>query len=75
MEEALVMKRFDHENVLKLLGISVSENQQPRVVLPFMSNGDLLSYICDEHEVCVWYPNRAINTNPNPSLYVMLTMQ
>ncbi|XP_071083792.1 hepatocyte growth factor receptor-like [Haliotis cracherodii] len=47
VEEALVMKEFDHENVLQLLGISVSESQQPMVVLPFMANGDLLSFVSD----------------------------
>ncbi|XP_048252880.1 hepatocyte growth factor receptor-like [Haliotis rufescens] len=48
VEEALVMKEFDHENVLQLLGISVSESQQPMVVLPFMANGDLLSFVSDD---------------------------
>ncbi|XP_071084067.1 hepatocyte growth factor receptor-like [Haliotis cracherodii] len=48
VEEALVMKKFDHKNVLQLLGISVSESQQPMVVLPFMANGDLLSFVSDD---------------------------
>ncbi|XP_067683661.1 hepatocyte growth factor receptor-like [Haliotis asinina] len=55
VEEALVMKSFDHENVLRLLGISVNESQQPMVILPFMSNGDLMSYVSkDTKEVRVF---------------------
>ncbi|XP_046569526.1 hepatocyte growth factor receptor-like [Haliotis rubra] len=55
VEEALVMKGFDHENVLRLLGISVNQSQQPMVILPFMANGDLMSFVSkDEKEVRVF---------------------
>ncbi len=48
MEEAVVMKDFNHPNVLSLLGVVLDENK-PYVVLPYMEHGDLKSYISD-HE-------------------------
>lgn len=48
VEEALRMREFSHVNILTLIGISFDEHLLPRVVLPFMSNGDLLRYIRNE---------------------------
>ncbi|CAG2250845.1 HGFR [Mytilus edulis] len=45
VDEAMIMKDFDHANVLSLIGISVAPGEFPLVIIPFMSNGDLLSYI------------------------------
>ena len=42
------MKNFGHINVLTLIGVSFEENGSPLVVLPFMRNGDLLSYVRNE---------------------------
>ncbi len=39
------MKKFNHPNVLKLRGICFDENDLPMILLPYMANGDLLSYI------------------------------
>jgi proto-oncogene tyrosine-protein kinase Met len=39
------MKKFEHCNVLKLRGICFDEDNSPLILLPFMSEGDLLSYI------------------------------
>ena len=52
MEEALRMKDFSHDNVLKLIGICLDKNRQlPLVVLPYMRHGDLLSYLRDDRNV------------------------
>ena len=45
VEEALRMREFSHVNILTLIGISFDEHLLPRVVLPYMRNGDLLRYI------------------------------
>ncbi|VDH96957.1 proto-oncogene tyrosine-protein kinase Met [Mytilus galloprovincialis] len=45
LDEAMIMKDFNHANVLSLIGISVAPGEFPLVIIPFMSNGDLLSYI------------------------------
>lgn len=43
----MIMKEFDHLNVLKLRGICFGEDDLPMILLPYMENGDLLSYIRD----------------------------
>ncbi|XP_014678731.1 PREDICTED: hepatocyte growth factor receptor-like [Priapulus caudatus] len=49
-KEGLIMKDFKHENVVPLIGICLpSGTDGPMVVLPYMQNGDLLSYIRDEN--------------------------
>ncbi|KAF8374437.1 hypothetical protein PRIPAC_80866 [Pristionchus pacificus] len=47
MEEASVMMGLDHPNVLSLLGVVISNNGSPWMVLPFMDQGDLRSYIAN----------------------------
>lgn len=58
--EADIMKDFDHPNVMSLLGFVLPEVaktgecqpaiiiEPPMIVLPFMWNGDLLTYVRDE---------------------------
>lgn len=50
MKEALIMKDFNHERVLNLIGVTFSrEDNLPLVIIPFMKFGDLLTYIRDEN--------------------------
>lgn len=54
IKEALLMKDFNHINVLPLLGIvyTLSDvDSLPLVVTPFMENGDLKSLVSDEQNV------------------------
>ena len=50
--ETDVMKNFDHPNVLQLLGVCVDidndDGSMLKVILPFMSNGDLRSFFKEE---------------------------
>ncbi|XP_077977579.1 plexin-A2-like [Glandiceps talaboti] len=48
LEEGVLMKDFDHPNVLRLLGVCVDKDSNPLIVLPYMKNGDLKSYVSDE---------------------------
>ena len=50
LREAIIMKQFDHPNVLSLLGVSLYEDI-PCVILPFMSNGDLKTYMRKNQKV------------------------
>ena len=42
------MKRFDHPNVLSLIGVCIDVGEAPYIVMPFMSNGSLLAYLRKE---------------------------
>ena len=44
--ESVIMLGFDHPNVLKLLGVCFDTHDKlPLIVLTFMANGDLKSYL------------------------------
>ena len=46
IDECITSCKFDHPNVLKTIGISISSEQHaPLMVMPFMHNGSVLSYI------------------------------
>ncbi|XP_052781960.1 hepatocyte growth factor receptor-like [Mya arenaria] len=47
VREALIMKDFQHTNVMTLIGVCFGIERLPLVVLPFLENGDLLTYIRD----------------------------
>eukprot|EP00117_Sycon_ciliatum_P044600 scpid29783/ scgid2383/ Tyrosine-protein kinase Mer; Proto-oncogene c-Mer; Receptor tyrosine kinase MerTK len=44
LEEAHVMAQFQHPNILNLVGICL-ESAAPQIVVPYMQNGDLHSYL------------------------------
>ncbi len=48
LKEALKLKHFQHVNVLSLIGVCVETGPAPYIVMPFMSNGSLLSYLRQE---------------------------
>lgn len=50
LKEGVTMKKFQHPNVLQLLGISIDKAHQPMVILPYMANGDLHTYVKDENQ-------------------------
>ncbi len=59
MDEVMRMKGFTHRNVLTIIGLVFNENQ-PYVVLPYMENGDLKSFLSDPDRVsqlhtCIHY--------------------
>ena len=44
--ECITAKRFDHPNVLSLIGISFIKGEgTPLMITPFMYNGDVKSYL------------------------------
>ena len=45
LAEGIVMKDFKHSHVMGLIGVCFPEEEPPFIVLPFMANGDLHSYL------------------------------
>ena len=46
LAECILMKKIEHPNVLALLGICFNnEDNLPYIILPFMANGDLKTYL------------------------------
>ena len=46
IEESQIMSKFNHPNVMKLLGVAISRRHETLYVLmPYMTQGSLLSYL------------------------------
>ena len=45
MEEILKMQDFHHPHVMTLIGVAFDASHTPSMVMPFMANGSLLSYL------------------------------
>ena len=45
MEESLKMAKFNHPNVMRLIGICIDKGPSPYIVMPYMAYGSLLSYL------------------------------
>ena len=52
LDEAIAMKDFNHENVLMLIGVAI-KNERPLIILPFMANGDLKSFVSNKENVSI----------------------
>ena len=49
ISESAIMLDFDHPNVLKLLGVCFdARDDLPLIVLPYMANGDLKTYLVNK---------------------------
>ena len=45
MKECSKMHKFDHPNVLTLKGVCLDGGPAPFIIMPFMANGSLLTYL------------------------------
>ena len=48
MEESLKMRKFKHSHVMGLIGVCLDAGPAPYIVMPYMANGSLLSYLKKE---------------------------
>ena len=42
------MKRFNHRHVMGLIGVCLDAGPAPYIVMPYMANGSVLSYLKKE---------------------------
>ena len=46
LHESTLMKKFNHTNVLKILGVGLdADSRLPFILLPYMAGGDLKTYL------------------------------
>ena len=50
LQEVIIMRQFNHPNVLSLIGVSVHDNK-PCVLLPLMTNKDVKSFLKRNQQV------------------------
>ena len=48
MRESENMQTFQHPNVLNLIGVCIDAGEAPYIIMPFMANGSLLTYLRKE---------------------------
>lgn len=53
LQEGIAMKNFNHPHVLSLIGLCLGYKKEPMVILPFMANGDLRTYVKDQSKVTI----------------------
>ena len=56
IQECSKMSAFDHPNVLKLIGVCVDGGPAPYIIMPFLTNGSLLSYLKENRASVVLDP-------------------
>ena len=55
LAEGTLMIDFKHENVLSLVGVVYEQGDRPFIVLPYMDNGDLCTFVRRHDVVSGWY--------------------
>lgn len=55
LRESVVMSNFNHPRLVSLIGLCLNSRTNPIVVLPFMMNGNLRTYIKDKSRVVTIY--------------------
>ena len=56
LQEVVIMRQFNHPNVLSLIGVSVHDNK-PCALLPLMINKDVNSFLKRNHEASTVFKN------------------
>ena len=54
LQEVVIMRQFNHPNILSLIGVSV-HNNKPCALLPLMTNKDVNSFLKRNREVSIFF--------------------
>ena len=72
LKECSKMQKFDHPHVLKLIGVCLDGGPAPFLIMPFMTNGSLLSHLrknrltlCPENNCTADHDNTVSISYPN----------
>ena len=57
LKECTKMQEFDHPNVLRLLGVCLDGGPALYIIMPFMSNGSLLSHLKENRDTLLVSPH------------------
>ena len=57
LRECAKMKEFNHPNILELRGVCLDGGPAPYIIMPFMTNGSLLSHLKDNRASLVLDPS------------------
>ena len=63
LKECTKMSTLDHPNVLTLMGVCLDGGPAPFLVMPFMFNGSLLSYLKRERDNLILPPEREADSS------------
>ena len=61
LKECIKMHKFDHPNVLKLIGVCLDGGPAPYIIMPFMVHGSLMSYLRKERKELLLEPSAAMD--------------
>ena len=75
LKECAKMQQFNHPNVLKLSGVCLDGGPAPYVIMPFMANGSLLSYLKQERAALVLDPNNTDTDEAVSGILAILKLQ
>ena len=53
LKECSKMSEFDHPNILTLRGVCLDGGPAPYIIMPFMTNGNLLTYLKNNRKTLV----------------------
>ena len=70
LNECVLMKKIEHPNVLGLLGVCLNtEDGIPYIILPFMENGDLKTYLHNKRITSDSVPCGSVLYYPEVTMY------
>ena len=56
LKECTKMQEFDHPNILNVIGVCLDGGPAPYIIMPFMTNGSLLSHLKENRDSLVMEP-------------------